>query len=77
MLGLLVFINPALNRQLIQNRCKCAISAGKNGENVFISVKSSVANWQARLLIHKWARQGDAVITGKGLNKFVQHFAFL
>ena len=25
------------------------ISAGKNGKNVFISVKSSVANWQARL----------------------------
>ena len=22
-------------------------------------------------------RQGDAVLTGKGLNKFVQHFAFL
>jgi hypothetical protein len=52
------------------------ISAGKNGKNVFISVKSSVANWQARLYIHKWARQGDAVLTGKGLNKFVQHFAF-
>jgi len=25
MLGLLVFINPWINRQLIQNRCKCAI----------------------------------------------------
>jgi hypothetical protein len=25
------------------------ISAGKNGKNVFIGVKSSVANWQARL----------------------------
>jgi hypothetical protein len=25
------------------------ISAGKNGKNIFIGVKSSVANWQARL----------------------------
>jgi hypothetical protein len=33
----------------LRNAPMSLISAGKNGKNVFISVKSSVANWQARL----------------------------
>ena len=34
---------------LLRSAPMSLISAGKNGKNVFISVKSSVANWQARL----------------------------